>query len=385
MAVRITDFIHSGDLRNTSRNRIFGWIEFAPDYGIFLELAGNFSGPLAGKHIRFRRSPNTPPAPYQPGQFPEFIERLANRQIGVIQSAELRSTQVPTIPEEDFVALRPDQQARHLVEKECLFLEWSSQNGRVVSELIEPDWEYVNDDEESAANGSNNALHRFDDDGQPDMTIEMYGIEDVLEDDDDDDLDGDGDDDDDDDDDDPYGLFDPEVQDAVEQSLGTAATDFEDAGQADLQRDGLIGAKPPSWDEIIPGIDSETKQMYEQWDEIFAGKKDEPISYLLPKVLKLPMPDQVQSEEEAEGLVKKILAQLALLSVAIDICEHFTMLDTYRLLVEHLLPEARVHPNLAASEMVQHYSTFEYCKECDAELFEEDEEDDDAIDPDEPE
>lgn len=73
--------------------------------------------------------------------------------------------------------------------------------------------------------------------------------------------------------------------------------------------------------------------MYEQWDEIFEGKKDEPVSYLFETPLRLPPPDRVTSDEEAQSLVVAILAQLALLSVAVDVCEHYTPQQTYHLLM----------------------------------------------------
>ena len=63
-----------------------------------------------------------------------------------------------------------------------------------------------------------------------------------------------------------------------------------------------------------------------------------------------------------------ILAQLALLSVAVDVCEHYTPLQTYHLLMNEILPTAKVHPNLAASRMVQHYSTSDHCDACEAEF-----------------
>ncbi|HQZ13885.1 MAG TPA: hypothetical protein PK286_13465, partial [Devosia sp.] len=56
------------------------------------------------------------------------------------------------------------------------------------------------------------------------------------------------------------------------------------------------------------------KAMYEQWDEIFEGKKDEPVSCLFETPLRLPPPDRVTSDAEAQSLVVAILAQLALLS-----------------------------------------------------------------------
>jgi hypothetical protein len=52
-------------------------------------------------------------------------------------------------------------------------------------------------------------------------------------------------------------------------------------------------------------------------------------------------------------------------------CTQFTAIQAYRLLTEELLPEAEVHPNLVATGGVQHYGSWESCKECQAEFDEE--------------
>jgi hypothetical protein len=63
-----------------------------------------------------------------------------------------------------------------------------------------------------------------------------------------------------------------------------------------------------------------------------------------------------------------LLARLALHSVAIDVCEHFSASDVYRWLLEEILPEAEIHPQLRRTGFVQHYSTWEACRQCAAEF-----------------
>lgn len=360
MTVRIGDHILSGELRNSRRNGVFGWIEFAPDYGIRIELTGNFSGPLEGKHLRFHSAKADSHTLPQPEELPDEINELADRQIGVVGDIVLRKTMVPDIPIDEFLDLADDQKTAHLVEKDSLYLEWFSQNGRVVAEVLEPTLEFVDNDGEAtdesidfeALEGGGYGVGfteiHIDEDGV--AHAEHYGLDDEdLE------LEGEVDDD------DPYGLFSGDLDRRVAESLG----------QSPPASDQSEDHRPPgkrSWEEVIPGIDPETKAMYEQWDEIFEGKKDEPISYLFEKPLKLPKPENVQNEKEAAVFVKKILAQLALLSVALDVCEHYSAIDTYRLLMNEILPTAKVHPNLAASEMVQHYSTSDFCPKCEAEF-----------------
>ncbi|MEK6249446.1 MAG: hypothetical protein N2C12_14790, partial [Planctomycetales bacterium] len=125
---------------------------------------------------------------------------------------------------------------------------------------------------------------------------------------------------------------------------------------------------PREWEDVIPGIDEETKRMYQQWDEVVYGEKDEPLSTLFDPPLALKKPDQICNEEEAQQLLDILLARLAMHCVSLDMCKHFTALDAYRLLIDELLPEAQIHPALITTGFVQHYSTWEHCPQCEAEF-----------------
>lgn len=385
MVQQIGDYILRGELRNTRANGVFGWIEFAPDFGLHIELTGNLSGELQRKHIRFSSPRSKFPEVNPNAELPALIENLADRQIGVVGDVLLRRVRVPTIPLPEFIKLEREEQQRHSVEKDCLYLEWYSQNGRVEAEILDPEIEYV--DERSAepseapefeplGDGLNSSIAEayLDHEGGVAGSVEFQIGDDVDNSDDDsgDDVD----------DDDPYGLFDPNLQREVAEALENE-TDFPQPflpGETQDENhdfDDSAPRKKRSWDEVIPGIDPQTKAMYEQWDEIFEGEKDEPVACLFETPLRLPPPDRVTSDEEAQSLVVSILAQLALLSVAVDVCEHFTPLQTYRLLMTEILPTAKVHPNLAASRMVQHYSTSDYCDACEAEFNDDYQSDDD--------
>ncbi|MCA9125604.1 MAG: hypothetical protein KDB22_00900 [Planctomycetales bacterium] len=355
MELSIGEYVLSGELRNTRRNGVFGWIEFAPDYGIRIELTGNFSGDLAGKTIRFSVPDDRVESRPQPGSFPDSVEKLADRQIGVVGEISLSTKQVPNVPPEVFAQLDVQERDRHSQTCECLHLEWFGQNGRVVADVVSPSVTILDSDAEQELDNDRANL----DDGNFGLGFTEVHLENeaddaelLMEDDEDSEVD------------DPYGLFDESLDQSVAESLGTPPADNFETPESG----------PRNWEEVIPGIDPATKEMYEQWDEIFEGKKDEPISYLFDKPLKLPRPELVDKDEVAWPLVTAILAQLARLSVALDVCEHFSATDTYHLLMSEILPNAKVHPNLAASEMVQHYSTSDYCDVCDAEYSSEDEE-----------
>jgi hypothetical protein len=49
-------------------------------------------------------------------------------------------------------------------------------------------------------------------------------------------------------------------------------------------------------------------------------------------------------------------------------CEHVSALDTYRMFLEHMSPEAHCHRELKGTGWVQTYMTSEYCAACEAEF-----------------
>lgn len=328
MAFKIGNYVRSGELRNTRNNSVLGWLEFGPDSGIRLELTGNLTNALKGKHLRFTVPQDNTAA--DPDAAADFLSDLESRQIGVIGDVVLRSVDVPDLPIDEFLNLDSQQQRSHLIDKPCLVIEWYGQNGPVVAELVNPNIEFVDEADESLEDELIfDAEHS---ETLDDLTHQLNAADDDEEEE---------------DDADPYGLFGSDLDQTVADSLGPL---------------------PDPTESDNPVVDEATQAMYLQWDEIFEGSKDEPISYLFESPLKLPPPERVVTDEEAIPLVRAILAQLALLSVALDVCEHFTPVRTYHLLMNEVLTTARVHPNLPASGMVQHYSTSDYCEQCEAEF-----------------
>jgi hypothetical protein len=182
-------------------------------------------------------------------------------------------------------------------------------------------------------------------------------------------------------DEDEFQLFDKDFAQQIQRSLAdlnppVAASPEHDSGlwPDDVPYDSpddLIGAEaagPRPWDEVIPGIDPETKALYESWDEIYGGENEVPVSTLFDPPLQLPPADTVTTDEVAEPVLRMILARLAELNVALDMCEHCTPLSAYRILTNEILPIAEVHPNLAATNIVEHYCAYEFCPQCLAEL-----------------
>ena len=382
MALRINEYVLGGELRNTSRNSITGWIEFAPDYGVSIKLCGNFSGQFAGKHFKFRvNKPESKRIPKE--DLRDLVESMANQQVGVIGDVLFRQIKVPLVPVKELMLRSRLGEPAPFDIKDCLYLEWFSQDGRVVAEIIDPEFEFIDHDTSSTfapvaepiPGMDENADNEDAEPGNPDVGLSVTQIqidengEAVIE-----ELEIDVDDA-----SDEYQLFDADIDQQIRQSLNEDSnmveTDVDDPSSepfgGQLADPDAAKPKKKSWDEIIPGIDPETKAQYEMWDEVYGGEKDQPLMSLFDPPFQLPDPDSITTDNEAQPYLNQIIMRLAMHSVGIDLCQHLTPLTAYRMLVNDILPNAIVHPNLAATDIVEHYSAFDFCPQCEAEFEQE--------------
>ncbi|GEM_PF-6882590 len=140
-----------------------------------------------------------------------------------------------------------------------------------------------------------------------------------------------------------------------------------------IEKDDALNPGQPgerrAWSDVIPGLDPKIEAMYEQWDEITDGSKDEPIRNLIEGPLHLPKPQDVQTEEEAGAALDTLLDAMADHGVNLTICDHYTDVEAYRLLVEELLDKIEVHPEQADAGWVSYYDTFDLCEKCQAEFI----------------
>jgi len=315
-----------------------------------LHLTGNPSPDLMGRRIRFEcRSTN--PAVVTNDEETQ-LANLAWQQVG---------------PTGEMTAVRKIPQADG--DKSCLYLEWLSQNGRVVIELVDPVIEFVDhdevddddDDEDDAdwglnfgSNQTDNELDRAIDNALDSLSEDE--LDDDLDDDELDDLEDELDDDfvdeyDDEpeDDDDPYGLLPPNLHEHFEQEAWNTdrALDSEHSGDEE---------------------DSNTTiRELRLMDDLIEKGEGDLIRTIFDRPLAFPLPEKI-SNAEAEQKLKELLAELALFGIALDVCEHYTPRDAYRLLLEEICPQQRAYPELRNTQWVQHFMTSEYCSECAAEI-----------------
>jgi hypothetical protein len=401
MAFRLNGFVIRGEIRNGKKNSVSGWLEVIPEnevppnsrFGrprIMLSLTGNLQGELDGRTFRFEVRDED-----FEGLQPIGDNRIAWEQIGTMGDSAFRSKDSSLDVTDDDTQASDESSAED--DRSSLYLEWFSQNGRVVLELSDPTLEFaesylqladpVADDMCEADIDSYPGFPSIvisdsseqDDSGEQNESAEPRNLEETGN------------------DDDPFSLFPSDLDEQIRLSAYEEESDDENSFAEDetadeSESDGSVvrddGEGDPygnsqfivpedyprtlrSWDEVIPGIDPATKAMYEQWDEVIYGTRDEPLTWLFEEPLSLPKPDDVRDEEHAWQVLSSLLAAMALRGVAFDMCPHFTAMQGYRLLIEELLPEASIHPNLVATGFIQHYSSHESCDECQAEMDEE--------------
>ncbi len=217
-----------------------------------------------------------------------------------------------------------------------LYLEWFSQNGRVVLELAGPIIEFQDGEEWKTLPPSTPKPDEDSDDGCPNDQG-MIGLEATMI------------------------TCDGEVRSIVrkEPDAEEEVDDFQDE----------LDAESEEIDELIQG-DGDVEDFMaetELMDDLITQEPGERIADFLDEPMDYPDPDSL-TDEEAESALKTLLARMAIFNIALDMCEHFTPRDAYRLLVTDILLEDGAFPQLRGTGWVTHHSTAEYCKTCE-ELF----------------
>lgn len=351
MALRLNDYVIRGELINLKKNSTHGWLELAGlDSPLVFELTGDPGDDLRGKHIRFAPAPN----PWaEPGPDPRSLH-LAPRQIGptgTISAARWVKTFDCSIA--DFLRRSKLGEPPPTTWKRLLCLEWFSQNGRVVIELPGAAIEYALDPagEQWAPLP---APHPSPDEIESAQAAADLPPQTGLD----------------------ITIINSEGKTRRFQLSDDAATN-DTPGRADpaeaLQRQ--LDAQAAAVDRAIQGApaDGDADDLDQLMNDLMedftlSEVEEDPLEVdLFAEPQKLPDPDAL-SDEDAETVFKILLGQLAMLGIALHVCEHFTPLQAYRLLVERIFPETRVLDRVQGSGGMQCFMTSEYCAACAAEF-----------------
>ena len=300
MPLNLSDIVAHGELFSR-RNSVQGWLGLRNGKDcIRFELTGNCEPDLDGRKIRFEsRHPRQ-----LEKAWPDLTE-LAWHQIG---------------PAGKITAALQIKARHENAWKPSLYLEWFSQNGRVIVELIDP------------------LMQDIDMNSSEEATV----VEDIG---------------------DEFDLpFDDELPDDVEfQEESSEFKPMPDRLQQHLD------AKSASLDRIAVDNDSDSIRELELMDYLIEFENGETMDSVVGSLDCLPDPDTL-NENQAQVALRTLLTKLALHGIAFDMCAHFTALDAYRLLMTEILKEERFYPQLQQTRWVQHLSSFDYCPACDEEF-----------------
>jgi hypothetical protein len=336
MAFRLEDFVIAGVIYHIHPLCVHGRLVLrGRETPILVELTGAPSEDLRGRSFEFE-VPQNDRTPTDEDH--RLLARFCDQQIGPVgdMTAALRRKTFDCSVEE-FIRRSDQGEPPPAQWRRCLYLEWFSQNGRVVIELLDPQMKFINPDDPPA--NSDEAL--------PELAESA----------------GDGE---------------------FENVDAWSADDFEQPSEYDPQDESPGNAREESYGLIPEDLDRELERSARRVDREIAAKSDdepEPLGDVkrfddliengegtlirdLLEHLDLPVPGPSLAEEEAHVALNAALGQLALYSVAFHICDHCSIVDAYRIFMEKLCPHCTVFPEMGGSSFVQHYSTSDFCDSC---------------------
>lgn len=352
MALRLGEYVVYGELRNNRNYATHGVLvlrtpEGAEQCVLHLDLTGDCEADLKGRVIRFQ-----PLHPDAPGRF--FVEeeqpRLHFHQIGPTGqlTADGWARELPC-SEEEYLRRCALGEPPPTPWKRRLYLEWYSQNGRVVVEMLDPLLEEQVVAPEDNSEGVWRALPHLAPHPEAGNAAQKAPRLEFLQ-------------------DPPEGEHTPsrswnnpeEEEEEVEyESIPDSLQDALDA-EAFSTDFALEHDEDPDEDDPLRDIKL-LDYCFEHVNGEFIGSIFGPDT--------LPPADAL-SNEAAEGQLKVLLSELAQRNIALHVCEHFSAKDAYRYLVEHILPECTYFKEMTGSGYVQNFHTGEACPACEAKALE---------------
>jgi hypothetical protein len=356
MSWRLADYLVYGELWNDRSYSTHGYLalrgeEDGEDTVVRLELTGDCESDLRGKHVRF-----WPSGEEDAKDGPIFVERehkgFQIRQVGPTGTMTANGwVRVMPCDPEEFMHRAKLGEPPPTVWVRRLYLEWFSQNGRMLIELPDPVVEECVREGKEGDEGDWRPLPHT-----APMPEQQTPPRDTL----------------------------PEIT-IVDAEQGTArrlapweeeAEPFADEAAQALQReldreaaelDRALRAEKSWQEEEEDEASDETLREMELLDHCLEHEEGETLQSFL-KGDPLPAADTL-TDAELEAQLKSVLAELALVNVAFAVCAHYTPREAYTLLLEEILPKCRSYKQMIGTGFVQTYMTHEYCAPCDEEAL----------------
>lgn len=119
-----------------------------------------------------------------------------------------------------------------------------------------------------------------------------------------------------------------------------------------------------------PSLDSEYMRQLIAMDTQIECGDDVPLRDFFENTLDYPRPETLETEEEARQALIAVLAFLARMHISWDICVHCDYRQAYKLLIENVCDQESILPGISGTGFVTHFSSYEYCPECEREMEE---------------
>ncbi|HEV7402639.1 MAG TPA: hypothetical protein VGO11_06935 [Chthoniobacteraceae bacterium] len=319
MAFRIGDLVLAGVFCHSSPYAVHGHLVLRGSEDPYMfELMGTPASDLCGRSFEF----SVPANDREPSdEDRRLAAAFAAQQVGSTgEMTAARRVKTYDCPPEDIPRLLELKQLPPPTLRQCLYLEWFSQNGRVVLEVVDPQIVPLDETQEtpSPLEESDDAPTGLD----PASDFPEFEIEEVSEEEPPD-----------------YSATSRELDQELEEAA--RRVDREISGQSDEA------------DEFL-------REM-ETFDELLEHGPRIPLRSLL-KDLSLPEPAPEMPEAQAMESLKAALARLAMTSVAFHICKHCSIQEAYRIFMQEVCNEGAI-PGMPGS-FVQHFTTSDFCPKC---------------------
>jgi hypothetical protein len=336
MAFRLDDLIIAGFFCHSRQFSFHGRILLRGcEDPILVELTGDPAEDLRGRMFEFEVPRNDRPPTDEDRK---RARAFNNQQIGPVgEITAARKQKTLDVPVEEIHHRLEPGDTPSVQERHCLYLEWFSQNGRVVIDLADLEMKFFEKGEEP---GGTDDFPPLEDDlesgepfdavgAQPDEEIDPFTMPDVA--------DGESAIE----EDQGYGLIPDELNREMERSA--RRTDREIAGEPE---------------DAIKAIEE-----CEMLDDLIDHAEGTRTGKLIER-LKLPPPAADLTDLQAGEAMGVALKELALFGVAFHICEHCSIQEAYRMLIEEVCEECKVFPEMRGTSFVQHFSTSDFCQQC---------------------
>jgi hypothetical protein len=343
MAFRLSDLVIAGFFMNTAPYSTHGRLLLrGGEMPVAFELTGDPSPDLRGRKLEFE----VPGNDHEPSdEDRRLVAQFRPHQIGPTgEMTAARKVKVFDCSVEEFIRRSELGEPPPTRWEECLYLEWFSQNGRVLIELPMSKLRFLSEDEIAARDQAEKEkfdaeTREMDERRREESTSEK--TDDLIE----------------------------EEDDIYPSSPAPSETEEDDEEGYGLIPDELgseLERKARRTDREIAGESEETIKMMEEtelMDDLMEHGKQTPLKEFLAD-LNLPSPATVLTEEEADNLLKVALAKLALGGVAYHTCEHCTIREAYRILIDVICEESGAYPQLRGTGWVQNVCASDFCKKC---------------------